>query len=466
MAEQEKNDFPQDGQLEQDEVLQAQDDVPEDAYDEAGADVVYEDDVIADDVHYTDTADRGDYLKTADQDDYAYEEGAYVDTAPDNIDEREYVQESQPEPEPEAHEHADLDAQADAMLRDIEADGPYALRSHPDAEDLDPNEVPAQEEAEYEYDEIDHSAEELAAEDEVDELPESIEIEEEPQEYYVEEYDEEAEQERSDRTRRRLRNVLIFFIIVLIALGAAIGVFVWRNSMTPDVKQSDPDALQQPTAGTNTTVFQPISAEGIPAFVSFFGMTPEEAAQASGGAFSLDEAAVPTPEAQAIANAAAQSTSQRGSAQAAPTEVADNVVMATRGAWLVRGDGEVAAAITFGLNKDGKIISTSIAFDMDAYGVADAKFDELVADKTVSSSLLSAVGIDPAVASSAALSVKEKQDAVTSRDTSGLEQAEFSGETGRTDPPTTWKVYEIYDHSAGKALGDNSVIRTLTIELQ
>ena len=466
MAEQEKNDFPQDEQLEQDEVRQAQDGVPEDAYDGADAGVVYEDDAWDDAVSDTNTANLGDNVNTADQDDNADEEVAYVDTAPENIDEREYVQDNQPEPEPEAHEHADLDAQADAMLRDIEADGPYALRSHPDAEELDPNEVPAQEEAEYEDVEIDQSAEELAPEDGVDELPESIEIEEEPQEYYVEEYDEEAEQERSARTRRRLRNVLIFFIIVLIALGAAIGVFVWRNSMTPDVKQSDPDALQQPTAGTNSTVFQPINAEGIPTFASFFGMTPEEAAQASGGAFSLDEAAVPTAEAQAIANAAAQTTNQRGSAQATPTEVADNVVMATRGGWLVRGDGEVAASITFGLNKDGKIISTSIAFDMDAYGVADAKFDELVADKTVASSLLSAVGVDPAVASSAALSVKEKQDAVTSRDTSGLEQAEFSGETGRTDPPTTWKLYEIYDHSAGKALGDNSVIRTLTIELQ
>lgn len=456
MAEQEKNDLPQDEQLEQGEELQAQDAAVEDGYEETYADNAYADDAQADADFHDEAAGYEGRVDEAD---------ARVDEKSDYSDEREYVQEGEAQSNPDAQEHVDLDAQADAMLRDIEADGPYALRSHPDAEELDPDEVPAQD-AEHEEPELNESAEELEAQDEVDELPESIEIEEKPEEYYVEEYDEEAEQERSARTRRRLRNILIFFIVVLIVLGGAIGVFVWRNNMTPDVKQSDPDAMQKPTAGTNATVFQPVSAEGIPSFASFFGMTAEEAVGASGGAFSLDEAAVPTPEAQAIANAATQANNQGGSAQAAQTTVADNVVMATRGGWLVRGNGEVAANITFGLNKDGRIISASVAFDMDAYGVADAKFDELVADKTVASSFLSAVGVDASVASGAALSVKEKADAVTSRDTAGLEQAEFSGETGRADPPTTWRLYEIYDHSAGKALGDNSVIRTLTIDLQ
>lgn len=359
-----------------------------------------------------------------------------------------------------SEEPADLDAQADALLRDIEADGPFALRSHPDAEEFDPAEIPPEslEDAELEGDE---TPEDLEADGEVDELPESIEIQEEPEgEYYVE-YEDEYDEEHSMRTRRRLRTVLIFFIVLLVILGAAIGVFIWKNNMSPDVKQSDPDALQTPTAGTNSTMFHPIDAGSIPQLVAYFGMTPEEASEASGNTIALDEAATPTPEGLAAAEAAAR---PNANAQAEPA--AGNTVMYTRGAYLVGNGGEIVANMLFGLNQEGRIIAASATFDLDAYGVADAKFDELISDRTVASSLLSAIGVDPVAVEASQLTVKEVEGAVTSRDTAGREQAEFSGGTNREDAPTNWKLIEVYDHTAGATVGDNSVIRSITIELQ
>ena len=365
---------------------------------------------------------------------------------------------------PLAEGSADLDAQADALLRDIEAEGPFALRSHPDAEELDPAEIPPEELGD-EQSELEESDEEFTAEEEVDELPESIEIQEDVQDDFIEEYDEEIEYEKSERTRRRLRNTLIFFIVVLVILGAAIGVFVWRNSMSPDVKQSDPDALQTPAAGTNTTKFQPIDAAGIPQLVSYFGMTPEEATGASGNAIALDENSTPTAEGLAAAEAAAAAAANPSASVQAPQPAAD-VVMYTRNGYLVGNGGEVVASMIFGLGQDGRIIAIDASFDLDAYGVADAKFDELIADRTVASSLLVAVGIDQAAVDEAQLSIKENENAVTSRDTAGREQAEFSGPTNREGAPTSWKVYEVYDHTAGATVGDNSVIRSIAIELR
>ncbi len=338
---------------------------------------------------------------------------------------------------------ADIDEQTDAMMQDIKSDATYALRSHPDAEELDPDEIPS--DAVVGVDDMFDSADEndeLADEGEVDELPESFEIsDEEPVEYFDEE-DEEFLYERAARRRRRLRRVLVFFLIVLLILGAAIGVFVWRNSMSPDVKQPDAEALHTPEAGTGKAAFKPIDAGQVPDFATCFGMTPEEAAAACGGVFSLD----------AQATAAADATLPE--------------LKTMRNAWLVGSNGEVIASISFGLNQEGKIIYTLATFDLDAYGVADAQFDELAANGTVASSLLAGVGIDSAAVDAAQLDTTKNQNAVISRDTAGREQAEFSGSTNRTDAPTTWKITETYDHTAGAALHDNSVIRSMSIDLR
>ncbi len=432
MSEQEKNEFVEDDYVEQDEEIE---------YADVTIDVEDDAEFIVDAVNpVLDSADDAeqDAQEYADEDDFA-------------------------DAEQDADAEVDLDAQAEAMIRDIEAEGPYALRSHPDAEELDPAEITPDVHAgsNAEYDDTD---EEFTGEEDVDELPESIEIQEEPEEEYDDEYIDEYDDERAERTRKRLRNTLIFFIIVLVILGAAIGVFIWKNSMSPDVKQSDSDALQTPSAGTHTTTFFPINGAGIPNLVSFFGMTPEEAAEASGNTFALDEAATPTEEGVAAANATKQSSKK--SQQQTETQAVENVAYATRNGYLIGNGGEIVANFTFGLDKDGRIMEIRASFDLDSYGVADAKFDELIADETVATSLLSAVGVDAGVVNSAALCIKENANAVTSRDTSGREQAEFSGSTNREEAPTTWKVTEVYDHTAGATTGDNSVIRSLVIELK
>lgn len=124
-------------------------------------------------------------------------------------------------------------------------------------------------------------SERLAESTDLDEPPESITIDtQETIEYVEDDNDEEASAERAARSRRRLRNLLVFFIIILLVLVAIIGLFIWRNSTPPDVKQPDSDVLQTSTAGANATQFKAIDADSIPDLVSYFGMTPEAAAEA------------------------------------------------------------------------------------------------------------------------------------------------------------------------------------------
>lgn len=171
-------------------------------------------------------------------------------------------------------------------------------------------------------------------------------------------------------------------------------------------------------------------------------MTPEAAAEASDNSIALD----------AEATAASDAT-------------LPNVVR-TRNGWLVGPNGETLASITFGLNAAGNIDYIFASFDLDAFGVADAKFDELIASKVVASSILTGIGIDPAAVESAQLTIVENPQAVLSRDTGAQEVAEFTGPTNIEGVPGTWKVTETYDHTAGVTVGDNSVIRTLSVDLR
>lgn len=75
----------------------------------------------------------------------------------------------------------------------------------------------------------------------------------------------------------------------------------------------------------------------------------------------------------------------------------------------------------------GNINYVFASFDLDAFGVADAKFDELAASKVVAASILTGIGLDNAVVDSAQLTITGNPQAVISRDTSGQEVAEFSG---------------------------------------
>lgn len=336
----------------------------------------------------------------------------------------------------------DFGEAADSMLDDIKSDSSYSVRASMD-DDFEPGEVSSDEVVNVDDVVVGRGeTDRLAESADLDELPESINITEQETIEYVEDDDEEISAERAARSRRRLRNLLVFFIIILLALVAVIGLFIWRNSTPPDVKQPDSDVLQTSKAGTNATQFQAIEVDRIPDLVTYFGMTPEAVAEASNNAIALDAEAT------------------RATDASLPN------VTRTRNGWLVGSNGETLASITFGLNAEGNISYIFAAFDLDAFGVADAKFDELAASRVVAASILEGIGLDKATVESAQLTIIDNPQAVLSRDTAGQEVAEFSGPTNIEGGPTTWKVTETYDHTAGITLGDNSVIRTLSVDLR
>ena len=348
------------------------------------------------------------------------------------------------EESPQGEITVDFGEAAESMLDDIKSDSLYGISAAAaaDADDFDPGDMSS--DAVVNVDDVvaaRSKGDRLTESADLDELSESINITEQETVEYVED-DDEFSVERATRSRRRLRNLLIFFIIILLVLIAVIGLFIWRNSTPPGVKQPDSDVLQTSTAGTNAAQFQAIDAARIPDLVTYFGMTPEAAVEASGNSIALD----------AEATAASDAT-------------LPNVVR-TRNGWLVGPNGETLASITFGLNAVGDIDYVFASFDLDAFGVADAKFDELIASKVVASSILAGIGIDPAAVESAQLTIVENPQAVISRDTGAQEVAEFTGPTNIEGVPGTWKVTETYDHTAGVTVGDNSVIRTLSVDLR
>ena len=345
---------------------------------------------------------------------------------------------------PQGEITVDFGEAAESMLDDIKSDSLYGISAAAaaDADDFDPGDMSS--DAVVNVDDVvaaRSKGDRLTESADLDELSESINITEQETVEYVED-DDEFSAERAMRSRRRLRNLLVFFIIILLVLIAVIGLFIWRNSTPPGVKQPDSDVLQTSTAGTNAAQFQAIDAARIPDLITYFGMTPEAAVEASGNSIALD----------AEATAASDAT-------------LPNVVR-TRNGWLVGPNGETLASITFGLNAAGDIDYIFASFDLDAFGVADAKFDELIASKVVASSILAGIGLDPAAVESAQLTIVEKPQAVLSRDTSAQEVAEFTGPTNIEGVPGTWKVTETYDHTAGVTVGDNSVIRTLSVDLR
>ncbi len=345
---------------------------------------------------------------------------------------------------PQGEITVDFGEAAESMLDDIKSDSLYGISAAAaaDADDFDPGDMSS--DAVVNVDDVvaaRSKGDRLTESADLDELSESINITDQETVEYVED-DDEFSAERASRSRRRLRNLLIFFIIILLVLIAVIGLFIWRNSTPPGVKQPDSDVLQTSTAGTNAAQFQAIDAARIPDLVTYFGMTPEAAAEASDNSIALD----------AEATAASDAT-------------LPNVVR-TRNGWLVGPNGETLASITFGLNAAGDIDYIFASFDLDAFGVADAKFDELIASKVVASSILAGIGIDPAAVESAQLTIVENPQAVLSRDTGAQEVAEFTGPTNIEGVPGTWKVTETYDHTAGVTVGDNSVIRTLSVDLR
>lgn len=338
----------------------------------------------------------------------------------------------------------DIGQAADSLLEVIKSDSLYGLERSALAEELDPAELSP---------EVGAGAESkaapvggaLAEHSDLDEPQGEIDlVDDEPQIEisYSEVEDVALDLERAERSRRRLRKILLVCIIILLILTAIIGLFMWRNSNPAAVKNPDSDALQTSSAGTNTTQFQEVDVDRVPDLVGYFGMTPDEAAAASNNTITLDAESTPA------------------------TDASLPSIKTTRSAWLMGESGDTLATITFGLTDANKIEYIFASFDLDAFGVADARFDELAASRVVAASILTDIGLDQATVDAAQLSTEENPNAVTARDTSKQEIAEFSGSTNRDTAPTWWKVIETYDHTAGISIGDNSVIRTLSVDLR
>lgn len=336
----------------------------------------------------------------------------------------------------------DFGEAADSLLEDIKSDSTYTLEPNPVSDDdFDPGDVSTQ--AVVNVDDLaaeeDHGP--LTDSTDLDEPQESINLVTE-EEVVFHEPTEEEEEQKALKSRSRLRRLLVFFIIVLLVLAGGTGLVIWRNSTPPDVKKPDSDALQTSAAGTNTTQFQAVDADNIPDLIAYFGQTPEQAVEASGGAITLDGASTPSTDAS-LPN-----------------------VASTRNGWYVGENGQTLANLTFGLNAEGVITYIFTSFDLDAYGVADAKFDELASSNVIAASFMKGIGLDDATVDAAQLTIIDNPDAVTARDASAQEIAQFTGPTNIEGAPTQWKLVESYDHTAGVTIGDNSVIRTLSIDLR
>lgn len=344
---------------------------------------------------------------------------------------------------PQGEISVDFGEAADSMLADIKSDSLYGLEPNKlGDEDFDPGEVASETVVNVEDPAADEARGQLTESADLDELQDAIDFGSVTDTAQYEIDDEEDEELKAYKSRRRLRRLLIFFIIVLLLLAGITGLFIWRNSTPPDVKKSDFDALQTSDVGTNTTKFDNIAADRVPNLISFFGKTPEQVAQESEGKITLDAASAPSTDA-ALPN-----------------------VASTRSAWFAGDNGQTLANITFGMNADGAIDYIFASFDLDAYGVADAKFDELSKSYVVAGSILKGIGLSDDAVKAAVLTVTQKPEALISNNTSGQETARFTGSTNIEGVPSQWTVTETYDHTAGVTIGDNSVIRTLSVDLR
>lgn len=339
----------------------------------------------------------------------------------------------------------DIDAQVDELLRDIELNGSsaYALRTEPEADELNPDDIHPDDLAD--DDVADLVDADLAEQDAVDELPEALEVgddaEMEEPEDEEEEVDEETRAEKDAHHRRRLRNFLILGIIVLLVLAGTIGLFMWRNSISSNVTQSDTEALSTGMAGTHTATFHPVDADEVPDLADVFGKTTDEAVAACNGQLSLsgDPSAATDPEIPALA------------------QLVNGTLKDT--------NGVVIASIALGLDKDAHIVYVYAAFDLDALSVSGSTFEELAGSNVIASSLLTAVGLPEDKVAALPLDSSKDPGAIVASDKSAKEQAQFKGGTGMDAAPTSYKLTETYDHAVGKTLGDNSVMRTALVEL-
>ncbi len=329
-----------------------------------------------------------------------------------------------------------IDEQVDEVIKDIESNSSFMLRKEPDAEVFDPGDIHPDDLAE----DVDLLEDDFAGTEAVDELADGIEVAQEQQAAPEPELTEEEKLEAVESHRRRLRTVLIVFVVILVLIAAVIGVFIWQGSLAPDVKPSDTEALATGAAGKDEASFAPVENKAIPQLATVYGKTVKQARSACGSTLVIE----------------GKAEKARDSRVKAMTKLVNGKIVDENGAQV--------ADVAFGLNKKSKIVYVYCSFDLDQLEVADATFEDLVASDVVPRSLLEAVGVKKSALESAALTVEKAPKAVTSQEGDAKQQAVFKGSTGLKGLDV-WQLTETYDQTVGQTLGDNSVMRTLLVEL-
>ena len=254
-----------------------------------------------------------------------------------------------------------------------------------------------------------------------------------------------SQEEMIEKRRQGLKRILIIAIALLVVLAlvsVCVAISLSNNSQTNNNSVLTPN--EQPE---QVTVFSPIKQDALPSFAAYFGKPLSELTNAYDKRIVLngDKAESGDPDIPAL--------------------------VSLQHAYLQDEKNANIATLAFGLDANDTLVYVYCMADLDAMHVADASFEKLLSDKTLPVSFLVACGIKQGVANTAALTQQEKPSCINDAkaqegaENSSADMAFFTGNTGQSGVPQTWKLTEKYDDSIGKTLGDNSVLRTITVEL-
>ena len=251
-----------------------------------------------------------------------------------------------------------------------------------------------------------------------------------------ESYPEKPQTPPEDPSKRRLRTTLGIAVAVLLVIAVLVGVMVWRNGSLGNARPSDTESLNQSTAGISSVRFAPVTLEGLPECSALYGKTLPQIQGIKGSklAFEQDAPVAAGPLPQGLGRAAAKATHQ-ASAQ-------------LKGAQGVRLTVYFKKSKAPGAKKAQlRAVGALYDFDLDELGVAEAEYSVYMADSTVASSLLRAVGLPSSTCSKELVASKVSQ--AGSVEDSGMRSCTIEGDTGAklTKKTVKKKVYSKKKHA-------------------
>lgn len=242
------------------------------------------------------------------------------------------------------------------------------------------------------------------------------------------------EMRAAGRRRARLRVLLAFAVVVLVAAICVLGILIYSGRLSPNVTPSDTEELASPAAGTEDVTFEPVDSSYIPQLAAAFGLDVDEAVALFDGTVTFTDGML------------------------ASTDERIPRLRKMREGGVYDADGTEIATVGLGVDKQGSVVYAYCLFDLDALAVADATFEELAQSDVVAASLLEALGCTSDAIDNATLT----GEPVATSDV--LDELSLSGATGLVSP-ATFEVVESYDSTIGQVTGDNSVMRKTLVEL-